>query len=410
MKHYAVIFFAKIIFQNEVTASFVANMAPSKIVGVKMISPSFTPPLERKTSIVYNSVTSPQLTTPYSSITITIPQFLPDQITPVHKNSYPSPLHKIHVCPLLTKEEAAKCLEIAESHAERTSCWKQKDTDRHASYSTADFPIEECDEFNSYLEKIDFDSRLWDLISEKYDVDVDDLSFLDFFCAHYEAKDDDGARTNGVMDRLEPHRDGTLLSFTIVLSDSQSYHGGGTIFDALRDMNPSDNPQYDGILCDNGVVRVKNPGDAVLHSGKIKHGGNVVTKGERTVLVGFVDVHERCVRDGVLKEACKQWGRSDVAHNRVKRQQMMMLEDLNNSSGGWYRNENNKLVKNKSCFVSFVPAFASVENRANEEKIRLRNLRAEDMLLRDILLHRNERKNGIPDDILKQFGGEITIL
>ena len=338
-----------------------------------------------------------------STITITAPQFLPNDETPIHKNSYPSPLHQIYVqTSLLSQEEAKKCLQLAKTYAEQTSCWSQKDSDRHTSYSTADFPIEECDELNSYLTDIDFDNRIWNLILEKYDIDVQDLSYLDFFCAHYEAKDD---ISNGIMDRLDPHRDGSLLSFTVVLSESDSYDGGGTIFDALRDVDPNDHPEYDGILCDNGVIRVQNPGDLVLHSGKLKHGGNVVTKGERTVMVGFVDVHERCMRDGVLKEACKQWGRSDVAENRYKRQKLKCTNDDN----GWYRQGMEENL-NRGMMKGFVPAFESVRNRANEERRRLRNLVAEDTMLRDILLERDDRQNGIPDHILAQFGGDLTIL
>jgi hypothetical protein len=363
-----------------------------------------------------------------SDVIITIPQHYTNPTTPIHKNPYPSSLHKIHIKSLLSKSEAKQCLHLANKHAQETLCWTSKDSDRHVSYSTADFPIEECESMESFLNGIDFYNRLWSIIGSTYDIDVEDLDFLDFFCAHYEAKDgligddndddgdifeDDDEEDNdfdggsAVMDRLDPHRDGSLLSFTIVLSESESYVGGGTVFDALRDVNPNDHPEYDGVLCENGVVRVKNPGDGVLHSGRVFHGGNTVTKGERTVLVGFVEVDERCTRDGVLKEANKEWGRSDVAENHFKRQ--MKMTSKSTHSSGWYRKENKFLQKGQ--LGNFVPAFASVVKRADKEHQRQRNLKAEDILLRDILLPRDDRgTSGIPDEILAKYGGDVTIL
>jgi hypothetical protein len=38
------------------------------------------------------------------------------------------------------------------------------------------------------------------------------------------------------MDRLAFHRDGSLLSFTVLLSPPNEFEGGGTIFDALVDV------------------------------------------------------------------------------------------------------------------------------------------------------------------------------
>lgn len=432
----SIILFANVFFNNKATgSSFIPNSTLSRFGSIQLYSDTnkseqyvekqgtrryFSKQQGSNTILrLSSSSSSPSSSSSSKSITITIPKFLTDQTTPIHQNTYPSPLHKIHIQQILTKEEASQCLQIAKDHAEKTLCWSKKDSDRHSSYATADFPIDSCDEFISYLDDIDFDSRIWSILSEKYDIDVDDLSFLDFFCAHYESKKDDLIDDNGggIMDRLDPHRDGSLLSFTIVLSDSESYVGGGTIFDALRDVNPNDHPEYEGVMCENGVVRVKNSGDGVLHSGKLKHGGNVVTKGERTVLVGFVDVDERCMRDGVLKEACKEWGRGDVVENRLKRQLKMTTkaddDDENNDynlASGWYRNDN-IFVKKGSMMRNFVPAFPSVKIRGKAENQRLKNLKAEDTLLRDILLPREDRQGAeIPEHILAAFGGDISLL
>ena len=367
------------------------------------------------------------------SIVFTIPQFYPQETTPAHGNTYPSLLHNIYIQPsFLSPHEATKCLKLAKQYAQQSSCWSEKDTIRHVTYSTIDFPIEDCIDMDSFLNDINFEKRLWTDMGDKFDIDVNHFSFNDFFCVCYQGKDgegDDDDKNNidndVMMDRLDQHRDGNLLSFTIVLSDSNDYCGGGTIFDALRDVNPKES--NDGIVCDQGVIRVKNAGDAVFHSGKIKHGGHVVTKGERIVLVGFVNVDEICIRDGVLREACKEWGRSDVAMNRLKRQKEKMIENNsdddsstndNRKANGWFVQDDNydgddydkNKPINKFHIGTFVPAFSSVEKRGNDEYQRLHTLKAEDILLRDMLLPRSERKNAMRDQIIEQFGGDVTIL
>ena len=162
-----------------------------------------------------------------NSITITTPPFYPNSKSPLHKNTHPSPLHTIHILPsFLTPTESSKCLTISQSYAQQSSCWDQKDSKRHSSYATVDFPIEDCDALNDYLSAINFDDRLWNLIAEMYDVDVEDLSFLDFFVVHYQAKpndNDDDEEESFVMDSLDPHRDGSMISFTIVVSNDDSF-------------------------------------------------------------------------------------------------------------------------------------------------------------------------------------------
>ena len=71
---------------------------------------------------------------------------------------------------------------------------------------------------------------------------------------------------------LPLHRDGSLLSFNILLNNAAAFDGGGTYFELL-------DTTYRG-----------QQGDAVIHSGRLRHAGAEVTRGERYVLVGFVDV------------------------------------------------------------------------------------------------------------------------
>ena len=91
------------------------------------------------------------------------------------------------------------------------------------------------------------------------------LRFRDLFFVKYEARD--GEQTD-----LPLHRDGSLLSFNILLNSETEFEGGGTL---VKPMNK--------------VFHLQR-GDAFLHSGQVLHGGNAVTKGVRYILVGFVDV------------------------------------------------------------------------------------------------------------------------
>jgi hypothetical protein len=212
------------------------------------------------------------------------------------------------------------------------------------------------------------------------------MHYLDLFVAHYQAKDSEESK---VMDRLELHRDGTILSFSLLLNSPDDFTGGGTFYDALRDVEPS------GILHAGGVIRPDRPGDAVLHCGKILHGADVVTSGSRTVLVGFIDVSERCIRSGAMVEACTDFGRMDVAKIRHKRQEQK--DHL-----GWVLN-NERWLQGESHLKGFVPAFGSAVRRGDPEYQRQRKLEAEDILLRQVLLPQEKRTNEF-------LGGDITVL
>jgi hypothetical protein len=323
-------------------------------------------------------------------VTLTIPPVLADDDDDSEEeDGYPSPLHKIHIQSLMTEGEARQCCQVSVAYAKSTGRWQTPDSVRHQSYSTCDFPVEDCDELQTYLEEIDFDGRLFGQLSELYTIDPDDMEYLDLFVAHYQARDSEEDSPK-VMDRLAAHRDGSLLSFSLLLNSPDDFTGGGTFYDALRDVEP------DGVLHAGGVIRPKKAGDVCLHSGKILHGADVVTSGSRTVLVGFIDVNERCMRPGVLAEACTDFGRVDVAAFRHKRQAQKHHK-------GWVPGNGRWLQGSHSHLKGFVPAFESVVRRADPEYQRLQRLEAEDTLLRQILLPEDERANDSLD-------GDITVL
>jgi hypothetical protein len=278
---------------------------------------------------------------------------------------------------------------MSQAYATKTGRWETPDGKRHASYPTCDFPVDDCTSLESYLESIEFNQRMFGNLSELYGIDVDDLEYLDLFVAHYQAKNE----TESGMDRLELHRDGSLLSFSLLLNDPSDFTGGGTFYDALRDVPTTD------ILHAGGVIRPLQAGDACLHCGKILHGADVVTSGFRTVLVGFVDVSERNIRSGILTEACTNWGRMDVATFRQNRQLQMNHQGWTLSHGGFLSER-----QHPPYFKGHAPAFSSVIRRADPEYQRQKKLEAEDTLLRRIVLPANERRKDRYGD------GSITIL
>ena len=103
------------------------------------------------------------------------------------------------------------------------------------------------------------------------------LTINDLFYVRY-----DGS-TDGAQRELEAHRDGSLLSFSIALTEPCSFAGGGTRF-----------------VGDGRVLRPERAGDLVAHSGKVLHAGEPVTAGRRDILVGFVTVAGPAVNEVFL--------------------------------------------------------------------------------------------------------------
>jgi len=295
--------------------------------------------------------------------TITLPPALPVD------DSYPSPLHQIYlVHDLLTPPQLKRVLELSYEHNTTTNCWSQPSIERHATYATCDFAVDECAALSDYLEEIAWEEKVLKFLKDHYGI-VHDAKFLDLFVACYQAP----YQNHQVMDRLQGHRDGSLLSFTMVLNDD--FQGGGTVID-------------------NQALQLP-PGGAVVHCGKIWHGAAPVTKGTRIVMVGFVDcyAHEQA---GALGKAAKTWGRMDLAQARMKKQKRVASK--------WIHGGTSALQ------LPFVPQFASAQTRASDEFQQRKRREAEDMLLRNVLLSAEEAEEQVVHEPMELTDGDYTAL
>lgn len=75
--------------------------------------------------------------------------------------------------------------------------------------------------------------------------------------------------------KLGIHRDASILTASFALNDASEYQGGGTFFPLLGE-----------------VMRLEGAGDALLHCGKLRHGGTSTRSGTRYLLVCFLDASD----------------------------------------------------------------------------------------------------------------------
>ncbi|ETI37706.1 hypothetical protein F441_16251 [Phytophthora nicotianae CJ01A1] len=162
------------------------------------------------------------------------------------------------------EESSLVCSEVNQLAAEQGWC-----KERHASYQTTDMPCHQVAALNSWVRSTLAD-RLFSQIAKRYRLPkTKRLLFRDLFFVKYEAR-------KGERSELALHRDGSVLSFNILLNSVNDFTGGGTYFDVTK-----------------RTVHITQ-GDAAVHSGKVLHGGAPVMTGIRQILVGFLDVAD-CV-------------------------------------------------------------------------------------------------------------------
>jgi predicted 2-oxoglutarate/Fe(II)-dependent dioxygenase YbiX len=207
----------------------------------------------------------------------------------------PTPLWDVLVFSLLKPDDAFAIIQLAESHAAKHG-WTTK---RHAHYPTMDIAIDPETTpmldatIRSFLAPI-----VLPTLAHHYRFVASELRVQDLFLIKYENQQQQqhgakGSKAGTAQDRLSAHRDGTLLSFSILLSDpARDFEGGGLCFHSLGPTCEA----CSGERCSacHGVGRLAIPGcaqgDLTVHCGKLLHEALPVRRGKRYVLVGFVAV------------------------------------------------------------------------------------------------------------------------
>jgi len=167
---------------------------------------------------------------------------------------------EVYVLPaVLSAEHCEKLSAAASACAHARGGWSSH---RHSAYPTRDIQVKELtqDVQEQLLEALN--ERVLRPMAQRAGFDVAQLHYRDLFVVSY---------TTDAQPGLALHRDGSLLSFNVLLSSPTDFVGGGTRF-----------PHIDAIM---RPAR----GDAVVHSGSALHEGVPITDGTRLLLVGFVD-------------------------------------------------------------------------------------------------------------------------
>lgn len=164
-------------------------------------------------------------------------------------------------CQLLSQSECQHILDTCRLETEWT-------TDRHSAFATTDIPIRNHSQL-AFLENL-IKGRLFDELADYYGFKTTDLEFRDIFLVKYSANGQKGLRL---------HTDGCLFSLTLLISHEHDFEGGGTYYGSI-----------------DKVIHLKQ-GDAAYHAARVMHSGIDITKGERYILVGFVDTVDTIAKD-----------------------------------------------------------------------------------------------------------------
>jgi hypothetical protein len=164
---------------------------------------------------------------------------------------------RIVIPKLFSKDICKWIISEGEKFASQNNGWT---TNRHSNYPTMDLPIKDIPTIFSFI--LCNLPDLFEIISKSYNLNSTKMNVLDFFLVKYQ---------ENLQTELELHSDGSILSCNISLSDKSEYEGGGTLFP-------------------DGIHYLLDQGDMLIHCGKIKHTGIKVTKGNRYILVAFLDL------------------------------------------------------------------------------------------------------------------------
>ena len=146
----------------------------------------------------------------------------------------------------------------SEKYASNNGGWTTK---RHINYPTTDIPVHLINSISTFIFQSSI--NICNFIKESYQIPNEmGLDIQDLFIVKYE---------HDKQNFLEPHKDGSFISFNILLTNPNDFEGGGTEFE-------------------DGLITKNMQGDLFIHSSLITHSGIPITKGKRYLLVGFINL------------------------------------------------------------------------------------------------------------------------
>ena len=198
------------------------------------------------------------------------------------KSGRQTPLHNVYVLHKVLPVELCNLI-VTESHQHTFT------TARHKHFPTVDIPLRRLR--SSYpLFKEFMTEKIYPKIKSRYDLVDPVFSVVDLFVVKYSMS---GQR------KLGNHRDGSIISFNILLNSPLDFSGGGTCF------------------ADQIKVSHSDRGSCIIHCGKIKHSGYPITKGTRILLVGFLSVKSPSILPSSERGELKMISDDDVYLQRL---------------------------------------------------------------------------------------------
>ena len=200
------------------------------------------------------------------------------------------PLAKIYLSEgTLTAETCSEFIRLAEEAAVARGGWQTK---RHRKYATTDMDCGKDASLRALCNLV-LESRIMPLIARLFGVELPTVLADDVFVVKYDATQ---------QASLGEHRDGSDISFIVLLNDPHGFEGGGTAF-----------AEVEPCL----VVAPRQAGDCVAFCGRQLHAGATVTQGIRYILAGFLRVFdERATSEAAAGLFCACDGESCAAKRR----------------------------------------------------------------------------------------------
>ena len=196
-------------------------------------------------------------------------------------------LQRVFVTRVASEAECEWAIATAEAHAQSHGGWSRDG--HHDAHPTNDLVVAHIDGLREWV-RHKLATHIWPALSAHFGVAPADLWLEDCFVVKYDASE-------GGQPGLGPHEDDSELSFNLLLSDPDSFDGGGTRF---RDAALLDGDTYDagaeanaagggGDGDGDGVTVRPMRGHMLSHYGRVTHEGVPTTGGApRYIMAGFV--------------------------------------------------------------------------------------------------------------------------